>query len=50
VNEAGVSDKPAYIALPYEGSIRVPMIVRLPGQIPSDTVSGALVSNVDLAP
>ena len=26
------------------------MIVRLPGQIPAGTVSGALVSNVDLAP
>jgi N-acetylglucosamine-6-sulfatase len=36
--------------VPYEESIRVPMIVRLPGQIPPDTVSGALVSNVDLAP
>lgn len=36
--------------VPYEGSIRVPMIVRLPGQIPANTVSGALVSNVDLAP
>lgn len=36
--------------VPYEESIRVPMIVRLPGQIPADTVSGALVSNVDLAP
>lgn len=36
--------------VPYEESIRVPMIVTLPGQIPADTVSGALVSNVDLAP
>ncbi len=36
--------------VPYEESIRVPMIVRLPGQIPAGTVSGALVSNVDLAP
>lgn len=36
--------------VPYEQSIRVPMIVRLPGQIPAGTVSGALVSNVDLAP
>jgi N-acetylglucosamine-6-sulfatase len=35
---------------PYEESIRVPMVVRLPGSIPPDTVSRALVSNVDLAP
>jgi arylsulfatase A-like enzyme len=36
--------------VPYEGSIRVPLVLRLPGQIPSDTVSNALVSNLDLAP
>jgi N-acetylglucosamine-6-sulfatase len=36
--------------VPYEESIRVPMIVSLPGQIPADTVSSALVSNVDIAP
>jgi N-acetylglucosamine-6-sulfatase len=36
--------------VPYEESIRVPMIFRLPGQIPAGAVSGALVSNVDLAP
>ena len=36
--------------VPYEESIRVPMIVSLPGQIPADTASGALVSNLDLAP
>jgi N-acetylglucosamine-6-sulfatase len=36
--------------VPYEESIRVPMIVRLPGWIPAGTVSNALVSNVDLAP
>ncbi|HWL89942.1 MAG TPA: sulfatase, partial [Actinomycetota bacterium] len=36
--------------VPYEESIRVPMIVRLPGEIPAGTVSDALVSNVDLAP
>jgi arylsulfatase A-like enzyme len=36
--------------VPYEESIRVPMIVSMPGQIPADTVSDALVSNVDLAP
>ena len=35
---------------PYEESIRVPMVVRLPGSIPPDTLSRALVSNVDLAP
>jgi arylsulfatase A-like enzyme len=36
--------------VPYEESIRVPMIVSLPGEIPADSVSSALVSNVDLAP
>jgi N-acetylglucosamine-6-sulfatase len=36
--------------VPYEHSIRVPMVVALPGQIPAGTVSNALVSNVDLAP
>jgi arylsulfatase A-like enzyme len=36
--------------IPYEESIRVPMIVRLPGEIPPGTVSRALVSNIDLAP
>jgi N-acetylglucosamine-6-sulfatase len=36
--------------VPYEESIRVPMVVRLPGEIPAGTVSDALVSNVDLAP
>jgi N-acetylglucosamine-6-sulfatase len=36
--------------VPYEGSIRVPLVVRLPGQIQAGTVSSALVSNVDLTP
>jgi N-acetylglucosamine-6-sulfatase len=36
--------------VPYEESIRVPMIISWPGQIPADTTSGALVSNLDLAP
>jgi N-acetylglucosamine-6-sulfatase len=36
--------------VPYEESIRVPLVVRLPGQIPPGTISNALVSNVDLAP
>jgi N-acetylglucosamine-6-sulfatase len=36
--------------VPYEESIRVPMIVSLPGEIPANSVSDALVSNVDLAP
>ena len=36
--------------VPYEESIRVPMIVSLPGEIPAGTMSRALVSNVDLAP
>jgi N-acetylglucosamine-6-sulfatase len=36
--------------VPYEESIRVPMAVRLPGQIAPGSVSQAIVSNVDLAP
>ena len=36
--------------VPYEVSIRVPMVISFPGTIPADTVSNALVSNVDLAP
>ena len=36
--------------VPHEESIRVPMIVRFPGKIPAGSVSGALVSNVDIAP
>jgi len=36
--------------VPHEGSIRVPLVVSLPGEIPPGTVSRALVSNVDLAP
>lgn len=36
--------------VPYEESIRVPMIVSLPGEIPANSASFALVSNVDLAP
>ena len=36
--------------VPYEASIRVPMVISFPGTIPSDTASNALVSNVDLAP
>ena len=36
--------------VPYEESIRVPLIVAMPGQIPAATMSDALVSNVDLAP
>jgi N-acetylglucosamine-6-sulfatase len=36
--------------VPYEESIRVPMIISLPGEIPANSVSDALVSNVDLAP
>jgi N-acetylglucosamine-6-sulfatase len=34
----------------YEESIRVPMIMRLPGVIKPGTVSGAMVLNIDLAP
>ena len=36
--------------VPYEESIRVPMIIRLPGQIRGGSESRKLVSNVDLAP
>jgi arylsulfatase A-like enzyme len=36
--------------VPYEESIRVPMVIRFPGAIPAGTVSGSLVSNVDIAP
>jgi arylsulfatase A-like enzyme len=36
--------------IPYEESIRVPLIVSMPGEVPAGTVSDALVSNVDLAP
>jgi len=36
--------------VPYEESIRVPLVVRLPGQVPPGSISNALVSNVDLAP
>jgi arylsulfatase A-like enzyme len=36
--------------VPYEESIRVPMIVRFSGKIPPGTVSRAIVSNVDIAP
>jgi len=34
----------------YEGGIRVPAIVRWPGRIEADTVSGAIVSGYDLLP
>ena len=36
--------------VPYEESIRVPLIIRFPGTIPAGVRSSALVSNVDLAP
>jgi len=36
--------------VPYEESLRVPMVVRFPDWIPAGTVSNALVSNVDIAP
>ena len=35
--------------IPYDISVRVPMIVRYPS-VPAGTFSNALVSNVDLAP
>ena len=37
-------------SVPYEESIRVPLIMRLPGDIPRGSVVQTLVSNVDLAP
>jgi N-acetylglucosamine-6-sulfatase len=36
--------------VPYEGSIRIPLVVRLDGVVPAGATSDALVSNVDLAP
>lgn len=36
--------------VPYEESIRIPMVVRHPGTVPAGVTSSALVSNVDLAP
>jgi N-acetylglucosamine-6-sulfatase len=36
--------------VPYEESIRVPLIIRFPGTVPAGVRSSALVSNVDLAP
>lgn len=36
--------------VPYEESLRVPMVVRFQDEIPPGTVSSALVSNVDIAP
>jgi N-acetylglucosamine-6-sulfatase len=36
--------------VPYEESIRVPLVIRMPRETPPNTVSLALVSNVDLAP
>ncbi len=36
--------------VPYEESVRVPLVVRSDGEIPPGIVSDALVSNVDLAP
>jgi arylsulfatase A-like enzyme len=35
---------------PYEGSLRVPFVVRWPGKIPADRVSNEIVHSVDLFP
>lgn len=35
---------------PYEESIRVPLVISYPGEVPEGTSSEALVSNVDIAP
>lgn len=34
----------------YEGGIRVPLIIRWPGQVPAGTVCGVPVSSIDLLP
>lgn len=36
--------------LPYEPSVRIPLLMRWPGQIPAGTVSERLVANIDVAP
>jgi N-acetylglucosamine-6-sulfatase len=36
--------------VPYEPSVRVPLLVRWPGHIPAGTISSRTVSNVDLLP
>jgi arylsulfatase A-like enzyme len=36
--------------IPYEASVRVPMLLRLPGRVQADTVNDDLVSLLDLAP
>lgn len=46
VGEHGLNQK----MVPYEESIRVPMVIRPPGRVPAGAVSRALVSNVDIAP
>jgi N-acetylglucosamine-6-sulfatase len=35
---------------PYEETIRVPLVISYPGEVPAGTTSDALVSNVDIAP
>ena len=36
--------------LPYEPSVRIPLLMRWPGQIPAGRVSERLVANIDVAP
>jgi arylsulfatase A-like enzyme len=36
--------------LPYEPSVRIPLLMRWAGQIPAGTVSERLVANIDVAP
>lgn len=36
--------------VPYEESIRVPMVIRMPAEVPANAVSYSLVSNLDVAP
>jgi arylsulfatase A-like enzyme len=46
LGEHGLGDKRSA----YEESMRVPMLVRFPKQIPAGTTSDAIVLNIDLAP
>jgi arylsulfatase A-like enzyme len=36
--------------LPYEPSVRIPLLMRWPGRVPAGTVEDRLVANIDIAP